>query len=181
VLLVLLVVFTISALMGWLARSRHLPTGQPTTILVHPRSVGVVGAFFTSLLILAAALSFKAPTGGPIVALLFLGFAVLSSSTLLDYFVTRFEILPEGLRFRSPLRGSGMASWHTMTRVSWSRVGKWFIIRLSAGRPVRISAMLRGLPAFAVTLLRELPRYTFDDEAHALLEATARGELPKFW
>jgi hypothetical protein len=95
--------------------------------------------------------------------------------------VTKFEVLPQGFRFRSPLRGSGMASWPTVTKVSWSRLGKWFVIRLSSGRPVRVSAMLRNLPEFAATLIQKLPRYSFDEQAHALLEAAAHGNLPKLW
>jgi hypothetical protein len=171
----------IGALMSWLARSRHAPSSHPTTVLSHPPSVLVIGALFTSFFLVAAALSSKAATDGTIVALFFLGVALLSAFLLVDYFVTRFEILPQGLRFRSPMRGSGIALWHTVTQVSWSHIGKWFVIRLSSSRPVRVSAMLRGLPALAATLLQRLPRDTFDEKAHTLLEAATRGDLPRLW
>ena len=164
--------------MAWLDRSRHAPIADPT-LLRHPSSVLVVGGFFTSLFVVCAALALKAPTGGPVISFFSLGIALLSSLPVFDYFLEAFAVLPEGLKFRSPLRGSGVVPWHTITKVSWSHVGKWFVIRLSAGRPVRVSAMLRGLPGLASTLLRVLPRHTFDEKAYDLLKATADGTLPR--
>jgi Bacterial PH domain len=179
-LLVVVTVVTMGILMVWLTRSREVPSARPT-LLHYPPSVLVIGGLFTSLFLVFAGLSFNAPTGGLVISILFLGVALLSALPVLDYFVEAFEILPEGLKFRSLLRGSGVVPWHAIIQVSWSRLGKWFVIRLSAGRPVRVSAMLRGLPGFATTLLRVVPRHTIDEEAYKLLKATGDGNLPRLW
>ena len=52
---------------------------------------------------------------------------------------------------------------------------------LADGRVIRISAMLQGLPDFAAAALGGVPPAAIDADTRALLEATARGELPRVW
>jgi hypothetical protein len=41
--------------------------------------------------------------------------------------------------------------------------------------------MLVGLPEFARAALARVPAHAIDAETRAILEATARGELPAVW
>ena len=170
-----------SAVMGWLARSRVSKKRHPSNVLSHPTGVLIIGVTCSLLFLTFAMLSFNAATGGPVVALGFLAFGLLGVYFVLEYYVVRFELLPAGLRFRTLFRGSGLIEWSMVRRVSWSDVPKWFVIVLPNGAKIRVSALLRGLPAFADAILTNVPSEYFQVEARTLLLAAAAGELPRIW
>jgi hypothetical protein len=71
--------------------------------------------------------------------------------------------------------------WSDVRSLRYSQSAKWFRLDLADGRVVRISAMLQGLPEFAAAALTQVPPATIDGDTRMVLEATARGELPRVW
>ena len=173
-----------AAVMGWLARAHTRPRApQEAHTLAHPRStlvVGLVCAGFFSLLAVWSAL-FPGKTGSPLISLFFLAFAALGVPLVLDYRNARHELTPDGLRYGKLMGGSGQARWADVRHVRFSQSAKWFRMDLADGRVIRISAMLQGLPEFAAAALGGVPPAAIDADTLALLEATARGELPRVW
>ena len=173
-----------AAVMGWLARARTRPRApQAAHTLAHPRStlvVGLVCAGFFSVLAVWSAL-FPGKTGSPLISLFFLSFAALGVPLVLDYRNARHELTPDGLRYGKLMGGNGQARWADVRQIRFSQSAKWFRMHLADGRVIRISAMLQGLPEFAAAALGGVPPAAIDADTRALLEATARGELPRVW
>jgi hypothetical protein len=173
-----------SAVMGWLARARTHPRApQETPTLAHPRStliIGLVCAGFFSVLAVWSAL-FPGKTGSPLISLFFLAFAALGVPLVLDYRNARHVLTPDGLRFGKLLGGGGQARWADVRQIRFSQSAKWFRMDLADGRVIRISAMLQGLPEFAAAVLAQVSLAAVDADTRSLLEATARGDLPRVW
>jgi hypothetical protein len=173
-----------AVIMGWLARTRTRPRApQETHTLAHPRSTLVVGlvcaGFFLTLAVWVTL--FPGKTGSPLISLFFLAFAALGVPLILDYRNARHVLTPDGLRFGKLLGGGGQMRWTDVRTLRYSQSAKWFRLDLADGRVVRISAMLRGLPEFAVSALTHVPATAVDADTREVLEATARGELPRVW
>ena len=170
--------------MGWLARARTHPRAvQETRTLAHPRSTLVIGllcAGFFSVLAAWSAL-FPGKTGSPLISLFFLAFAALGVPLILEYRNARHELTPDGLRFGRLLGGGGQARWADVRQIRFSQSAKWFRIDLADGRVIRISAMLQGLPEFAAAALAQVSPAAVDADTRSVLEATARGDLPRVW
>ena len=154
--------------------------GEPARVMAQPRGVLVLGLACTGLMLLLAAVSFGAPTGGPAVSLVFLAFASMGGWMLVDYRVGRHELFPDGLRYGS-IRGGGTLRWRELRSVRWSPGMKWFRLETREGRVVRVSAMLTGLPAFAEAVLAQAEPAAIDATTREVLEHTAVGDLPKIW
>jgi hypothetical protein len=173
-----------AAVMGWLARARVRPRApQEAHTLVHPRStlvVGLVCAGFFSVLAVWSAL-FPGKTGSPLISLFFLAFAALGMPLMLDYRNARHVLTLDGLRYGRLMGGGGQMRWADVRSLRYSQSAKWFRLDLADGRVVRISAMLQGLPEFAAAVLTQVPSATIDGDTRMVLEATARGELPRVW
>jgi hypothetical protein len=173
-----------AAVMGWLARARSRPRApQAAHTLVHPRTtlvVGLVCAGFFSVLAVWSAL-FPGKTGSPLISLFFLAFAALGMPLILDYRNARHVLTPDGLRYGKLTGGGGQMRWADVRSFRYSQSAKWFRLDLADGRVVRISAMLQGLPEFAAAVLTQVPPATIDGDTRTVLEATARGELPRVW
>jgi Bacterial PH domain len=173
-----------TAVMGWLARARTRPGApQGAQTLVHPRStlvVGLVCAGFFSVLAVWSAL-FPGKTGSPLISVFFLAFAALGAPLILDYRNARHVLTPDGLFYGKLLGGGGQARWTDVRQIRFSQSAKWFRLDLADGRVVRISAMLQGLPEFAAAVLAQVPPAAVDGDTRTVLEATARGELPRVW
>jgi hypothetical protein len=173
-----------TAIMGWLARTRTRPRApeEPHT-LAHPRSTLVIGlvcgGFFLVLAVWSAVLPGK--SGSPLISLLFLGFAALGAPLILDYRNARHTLMPNGLRYGRLMGGGGQLRWAEVRKLHYSESAKWFRLELADGRVVRISAMLRGLPEFAAAALNQVPQAAIDADTLAVLQATAQGELPRVW
>ena len=173
-----------AAVMGWLARARTAPRApQVAHTLAHPRSTLVVGLVCAALFSVLAVWSALAPgqTGSPLVSLFFLGFAALGAPLILDYRNARHVLTPDGLHYGKLLGGGGQARWADVRQLRFSESAKWFRIDLADGRIVRVSAMLQGLPEFAAAALAQVPPAAVDADTRAVLEATARGDLPRVW
>lgn len=173
-----------AVVIGWLARARSLPRApQAAGTLAHPRSTLVIGLVCTGFFLLLAAWSFLFPgkTGSPLISLFFLGFAALGAPLILDYRNARHALTPDGLRYGKLLGGAGQARWSDVRELRYSQSAKWFRLDLADGRVVRISAMLQGLPEFASAVLDRVPPAAIDGDTRVVLEATARGELPRVW
>lgn len=167
--------------MGWAARSRlrSRPDSEADT-LVHPIAtlvIGVVGvAFFAGIAVISNTVGKNHTT-----TLGFVAFALLSGSMVAEYFFVRHRVSDDGMDC-GRLFGRRIAfAWRDVNRVRYATGMKWFAIDLRSGVTVRISAMLTGLPAFARTLLAQVPRGAIDDDAHALLRETERGRPPSVW
>jgi hypothetical protein len=170
--------------MGWLARARSHPrASQVAHTLAHPRSTLVIGLACTGFFLLLAVWStlFPGKTGSPLISLFFLGFAALGAPLILDYRNARHALTPDGLRYGRLLGGGGQARWIDVRELRYSQSAKWFRLDLADGRVVRISAMLQGLPEFAAAVLTHVPPPAIDGDTRTVLEATARGELPRVW
>jgi Bacterial PH domain len=176
------VVMTVA--MGWLAHTRtHPRPAHGADTLAHPRSTLIVGlicgGFFLAIAVLSAL--FPGKTGSPLITLFFLGFAALGLPLVLDYRNARHTLTSDGLRYGRMLGNGGTLRWTEVRRVRYSEAAKWFRLELSGGEVVRISAMLKGLPQFAAAVLGRVPSAAIDEDTRAVLEATARGELPRVW
>ena len=170
--------------MGWLARARSHPRAPVAThTLAHPRSTLAIGLVCTGFFLMLAAWSALYPgkTGSPLISLFFLGFAALGAPLILDYRNARHTLTPDGLRYGRLLGGGGQTRWTDVRAVRYSQSAKWFRLDLADGGVVRISAMLQGLPEFAAAALAQVPPAAIDSDTRAVLEATARGELPRVW
>ena len=171
------------AVMAWLARSRDAQDQDLSGRLVHPRSTLVVGVactfFFAAIAVLSAL--FPGRSGSPWITLFFAGFAVMGIPVVLDWRNGRHALVPGGMRYGRMFGGGGELRWSDVRAVRWSEAAKWFRLELSDGRVVRVSAMLRGLPAFAAAVLASVPAGAIDEPARRLLEATAAGDLPRIW
>lgn len=140
--------------------------------------VGVVGcAFFVGLAVLSVV--FDNGTGGALVTGGLLGFAALSLLMVAEYYRARFELSADGLSYGRLFGARGTIRWRDVTQLTYSRTMKWFRIESSSGEVARVSLMLVGLPEFARTALAQVPSYAIDENAQAMLQQTASGELPR--
>ena len=172
------------AVMAWLARTRTRPRApQEAHVLAHPPSTLVLGLVCAGFFLVLAVWSTLVPgkTGSPVISLFFLGFAAVGVPLMLDYRNARHVLTHDGLRYGKLLGGGGEARWTDVRKLGYSQSAKWFRLDLADGGVVRISAMLRGLPEFAAAVLAQVPPSAIDGDARAVLEATARGELPRVW
>jgi hypothetical protein len=171
------------AVMAWLARSRGKPGEDAADRLVHPTSTLVVGIvctlFFTAIAVLSAV--FPGSSGSPWITAFFAGFALMGVPVVLDWRNGRHALLPGGMRYGRMFGGGGELRWSDVRAVRFSEAAKWFRLELADGRVVRISAMLRGLPAFAAAVLAGVPASALDEPTRGLLESTAAGDLPRIW
>jgi len=173
-----------SIVMGWLARTRtKAPAPHEARSLAHPRSTLVVGLVCGGLFLALAVVSalFPGKTGSPLVSLFFLAFAALGALLILDYRNARHVLMPDGLHYGKLLGRGGQFRWADVRQLRYSQSAKWFRLELADHRIVRISAMLRGLPEFAAAVLSQVPPAAVDGETRGVLEATARGDLPRVW
>jgi PH (Pleckstrin Homology) domain-containing protein len=171
-----------SLVMGWLGRSRTraTPTTDPGR-LHHPRSTLILAAvcsgFFVVLFLLCAIFGGDQARIAPF----FLLFAGLGVPLFFDYVNARHTLRPDGLEYGRMFGGGGVALWCEIRRLRYSTSSKWFRLDTRDGRVARISAMLVGLPEFARAALDHVPADAIDAPTRAILEATARGDLPPVW
>jgi hypothetical protein len=173
----------VSLVLGWLSRDR-LQAPQPTTtgtLLKLPLSLLVVGVICAAMFGAFTVLSYSAPTGGPVIATVFLLFASLGGYVIYEYFRDRYELRRDGIAYRTPLGGERFAPWADVLWVRYSRTGNWIVLKLLNGRNLRLSVMLIGLPAFAEALLRNVNPDLIAEDSRQVIEETARGEPPKVW
>jgi hypothetical protein len=173
-----------TAVMGWLARSRTTPRAPADAqMLVHPRSTLVIGMLCAGLFLTFAVLSAVLPgtSGSPALSLFFLCFAFLGFVMILEYRNARHTLTPDGLSYGTLVGGTGTLRWAEVRRFSYSESAKWFRMELADGRTVRVSAMLLGLQEFAQAALAQVPPAAIDVKTRTVLQATAAGDLPRIW
>ena len=174
-----------AVVMGWVARSRFAKRpDSDVQSLRHPRStlaIGVVGALFFFGIAVVSNTVGKNDTATIWTTLGFIFFGSASLPMIADYFFARHKVSDAGIEYGRMFGQRGTLLWSDVQRVRFASVMKWFVLEPRAGAPVRISAMLMGLPEFARLLLLHVPAQLIDDEARALLEATREGRPPSVW
>jgi hypothetical protein len=170
--------------MGWVARSRNRarPVAE-ARLLRHPPSTLIIGMagfiFFFGVAVVSNV--FPNKTATLLTTSVFVGFSLLSTVAIADYFLARHELLDGGMSYGRLLGSRGSLKWNEVCRIRYAPVMKWFEIELASGEVARVSAMLTGLPAFARAVLLHVPPGTIDAETLAVLQATADGNPPKVW
>ena len=151
-----------SLVMGWLGRTRTAPrAGQSAGVLQHPRSLLVVGLVCSGVFVVISILSVVFPDKeGPSlgITLGLLAFSLLGLPLIAEYCRVWHRLEPGGMRSQPLLSEARSVRWKDVRRVSYSQGMKWFVVETATGAVVRVSAMLTGLPAFARTVLQEVPR-----------------------
>lgn len=175
-----------SAIMGWVARSRMLASRESQEgRLKYPPSILVIGlaglAFFLGLAILGNVLPLGGKTAPPLATTIFLGFATLAAVMTADYFLSRHFVTEEGIDYGRLTGRRGKFEWSEVIEVRYSESMKWFRLRGRSGAVARVSAMVIGLPEFARLVLAHVPADAIDPQTRDVLEATAAGNLPKVW
>lgn len=111
----------------------------------------------------------------------FVFFGMMSLPMVGDYLFARHTVSDTGLEYGRMFGQRGSLLWSDVERVKFSAAMKWFVLERRTGSPVRISAMLMGLPEFARVLLSRVPSQVIDTQARILLEETRAGNPPKIW
>lgn len=171
--------------MRWLQGTRRTPrTGQSAALLQHPRSVLLLGAVCSGFFVVISILSVVFPDKeGPSlgITLGLLAFSLLGLPLIAEYCRVWHRLEPGGMRSQPLLSEARSVRWKDVRRVSYSQGMKWFVVETATGAVVRVSAMLTGLPAFARTVLHEVPRDRIDPAAVPVLERTAADNPPPIW
>lgn len=172
-----------TAVMGWLARSRlRTPSQAARRELAHPVATLIVGLacflFFAALVVVSNARPNETTTWWT--TAIFSGFALLALVTIADYFVAKHRLTGDGIAFRQ-LTGAGFIRWSELASVRYAAGMKWFRLQSRSGQVARISVMLQGLPEFARTVLAHAPEEVIEPDTVAVLEATADGCPPSIW
>jgi hypothetical protein len=168
--------------MGWLARTRLAPakrtaTGTELKLPLGMLAISIVGmTLFTGL---AIASSFA--DAGPVVAGLFITFAVLSAYLAYEYFNDRFEQRADGITMRPLFGGERFVPWPDVASVRFGSVGNWIVVKDRGGGTMRLSVMMIGLPALAEALLSNVPAELIAPNSLEVLHATAEGHPPSIW
>lgn len=175
----------LTIIMGWLAKSRmsQRPVTEVNT-LRHPTGILVIGligfAFFAGIAVVSNTIG-KNSTTTIWTTLIFLFFAGMSLAMVADYFFARHHLSADGLDYGRWTGQRGYIRWVQVRRVEYAPSMRWFKLHMPSGSPIRISAMLMGLPAFAQHVLAYVPAGRIDNSAKALLIETAEGNLPEVW
>ena len=174
-----------AVVMGWMARSRlrSRPKDESRT-LRHPMStlaIGVVGAaFFFGIAIVSNTIG-KNPTSTIWTTLTFVFFGTMSLPIVADYFFARHKVSEFGINYGRMLGQRGLLAWSDVKSVRYAPVMKWFVLEQNNGRPVRVSAMLMGLPEFATQLLANVPEGRIELQTREVLQQTSAGQPPNVW
>jgi hypothetical protein len=180
-----LVAVATGLVMGWLAKARlRQRPATETSTLMHPKSTLLLGLVPMVLLLGVALISNTVGRNSSTTIWTTLGciaFASLGVPIISDYYFARHRLLDDGMAYGGMFGQRGQFRWSEVTRVRYGAVAKWFVIELSSGAKVRISAMLLGLPEFAIAILAQVPRNFIDDASYGVLCDTAEGNLPSIW
>jgi predicted permease len=174
-----------AVVMGWVARSRlrTRPENESKT-LRHPVStlaIGVVGAtFFFGIAVVSNTVG-KNSTSTVWTTLVFVFFGAMSLPMVADYFFARHSVTESGINYGRMLGQRGVLAWADVKSVRYAPVMKWFVLKPSNGIPVRVSAMLMGLPEFATQLLAHVPEDRIDAQTLDVLRQTSAGKPPNVW
>lgn len=175
-----------SLIMGWLAKNRlrKQPVSSNGTTMVHPKStlvIGIIGVVFCFGLAILTNTVLKNDTVTIWTTLGFICFGLLSIAVIMEYFFARHRATATGLEYGSMFGRRGTFKWPEVKQVGYSPSLKWFVLILRSGKKVRISAMLRGLPEFAILVIRYVPHERIDDDTLEVLRNAADGDLPGIW
>jgi hypothetical protein len=111
----------------------------------------------------------------------FVTFAMLGAPLVADYAFARHRVTDDGMQYGGMFGKRGSFRWSEVTRVRYGKVAKWFVVELHSGAKVRVSAMLLGLPEFALAVLANVPRSVIDNASYGVVCETAEGDPPSIW
>lgn len=115
--------------MGWVARARlRHRVARAANVLEHPMSTLIIGVVCSGFFFALAVLSrlFPGKSGSVWISLFFLGFALLGTPLILEYFRVQHHLEPGGMRYRSLLGRSGALRWKEVVSVRYAPVARWF-------------------------------------------------------
>jgi len=178
-------ILVMAPVMVWVARSRHYTRPhEHSRELRHPvvtLVIGLLGAvFFFGIAIFFNTIG-KNPTATLWTTLCFVLFGVMSLALVADYFFARHYLSDIHINYGRMLGQRGSLAWSDVEFVRYAPVLKWFELRATSGCPVRVSAMLMGLPEFARLVLEHVRKDCIDVETRRILEQTRAGQLPSIW
>jgi hypothetical protein len=174
-----------AVVMAWVARSRlrTRPNDEAQT-LRHPMStlaIGFVGAaFFFGIAIVSNTVG-KNPTSTIWTTLVFIFLGAMSLPMIADYFFARHKVSEFGIDYGRMLGQRGVLAWSDVKNVRYAPVMKWFVLEQANRRPVRVSAMLMGLPEFATQVLAHVPEERIELQTRNVLQQTSAGKPPNVW
>lgn len=165
------------AMFALVARSRANPpatTAEGVVLRATPVMgwAGLIGAVFLAVL---AVWSVLAPARNQWVAVVFVAFAMASATTALSYAYVRHVVTPTGLRFRTFSAGSGFLPWRDVSAVTYQPLTSWYALESAERRTVRVSTLVRGLPAFARAVLDSAPPEALLSDVRARLTEIVGG------
>src|SRR5215471_15396383 len=184
-----LFVLTVTLVMRWLARSRLSPSSDRAddSVLENPAAILLIGVvsfvFFGTLAILSFLLPVSTPKDQWTKTVLIwtspftLAFVTMGGYLIAQYFRERHRLEPTRLTYRTVFK-SGTLRWDEVQSVYYSSSLKWFRIQTNGGAVVRVTIMLKNLPAFARCVLANVSPSCIDAATNLVLNATASGDLP---
>jgi hypothetical protein len=152
--------------------------------LRHPAStlaIGTVGAvFFFGIAIVSNTVG-KNSTSTIWTTLAFVFFGAMSLPMIADYLFARHRVSEIGINYGRMLGQRGVLDWSAVRSVRFAPIMKWFVLTPTSGQPVRVSAMLMGLPEFATQLLAHVPEDRIELHTREVLRQTRAGNPPSVW
>lgn len=166
---------------AWISKARKKSVVSGGELVMRfPRSAMVLALFCVIVSAGLVALTFVVPRqNAPWWAVAGFGIAALASiHFLVDTWVGRYHLTPEGMRYVSVFRGERLFRWDEIKSFSYSTGLHWFVLRNSRGDVARISVMMIGLPAFARLLMERARNVDIDPASIPILKQTASGAPP---
>lgn len=190
IILIGLFSFGLSVLVyGWIERARTKRTADDAQ-LPYPLSIRLFVSLFALLMLFLFGASVASPDFRArvfdvnaiprlaFVAILATPFVTCCAWFLLDCWIARFELVSEGVRFRSPFGRHGMICWRDVTNVYHADAfAFWYRIRADK-QTVRISTYRRGLYLLAREIIANVKPNAMGERTREDLEATAAGTPP---
>jgi hypothetical protein len=97
---------------------------------------------------------------------------------VVECFVAKYHLSPDGLRYVSVFTGERHFRWDELKSLKYADSMKWFVLKNSRGEVARISVMMIGLPAFARLLMERARHVDIEPATIPILRKTAQGEPP---
>ena len=176
-----------AALAYWVNESvKSAKTGNgPSHVLKLPMHFLAFGVVVTIMFLTLSVSSHMAaidgnPTANALTTSVFGAFAGLGGILIAAYFIERFEVKYDGVKFRVLPFIQGHFTWAEVKSIDHSEFNRWFRINLYGGRTVRAQFMMKGMPVLARSLLHKVDHSKIEPNTFQLLAMAAFNRLPAF-